>query len=209
MSVESTKPSESRAITQKETSVRIVGIAAAAVGLEGLKPFFQQIRPKTGLAFVVIQHPAPDHKIIRNESLSLYTDMQIHIVRDGMEVESNMIYLMPPGKSLAVRNNRLWLTEPLPSEAHYPIDHFFHSLALELGQQALAVVLSDTGVDGTRGIASIKSKGGIVFLQSVGITTWDEMLRSAVESRHVDDLMLPAVMSADGTGLPSRRSSPS
>ena len=63
---------------------------------------FQQIRPKTGLAFVVIQHPAPDHKSIRNESLSLYTDMQIHIVRDGMEVESNMIYLMPPGKSLAV-----------------------------------------------------------------------------------------------------------
>ena len=121
MSVESTEPTESRAIPQNETSIRIVGVAAAAVGLEGLKPFFQQISPKTGLAFVVIQHPSPDHKSIQNESLSLYTDMHIHIARDGMEVESDTIYLLPPGKSFALRNNQLWLTEPLSVEADYLI----------------------------------------------------------------------------------------
>ncbi|MGU3471402.1 chemotaxis protein CheB [Paenibacillus sp. D51F] len=171
--------------------VRIVGIGASAGGLEGLKHFFQQASPETGLAFVVIQHLSPDHKSLMNEILSLYTRMEIHLARDGMEVEPNTIYLVPPRKSLSLKKNHLWLSDPHPDEIHYPIDYFFHSLAADQGQQAIAVVLSGTGTDGTRGIAAVKRSGGIVFAQNEESAKFDGMPRSAIDSGHVDFVLAP------------------
>ncbi|SIQ88750.1 two-component system, chemotaxis family, CheB/CheR fusion protein [Paenibacillus sp. RU4T] len=175
----------------KAEPVRIVGIGASAGGLEGLKHFFQQASPETGLAFVVIQHLSPDHKSLMNEILSLYTRMQIQLAHDGMEVEPNTIYLVPPRKSLSLKKNQLWLSDPHPDEIHYPIDYFFHSLAADQGQQAIAVVLSGTGTDGTRGIAAVKRSGGIVFAQNEESAKFDGMPRSAIDSGHVDFVLAP------------------
>ncbi|QJC54506.1 PAS domain S-box protein [Paenibacillus albicereus] len=177
-------------------SVRVVGIGASAGGLEGLKSFFQHVSPESGLAFVVIQHLSPDHKSLMNEILSLYTPMTIHVVRDGMEVEPNTIYLIPPRKTMKLRRGHLWLAEPHPDEIHYPIDHFFYSLASDSASQAIAVVLSGTGTDGTRGISTIKRAGGVVFAQNGETAKFDGMPSSAIETGYVDYVLAPEKIAA-------------
>ncbi|AJY74455.1 chemotaxis protein CheB [Paenibacillus beijingensis] len=182
--------------------VRIVGIGASAGGLDGLKNFFQNMSTESGLAFVVIQHLSPDHKSLMNEILARYTTMEIHIARDGMVIESDSVYLIPPRKSLTVRSGSLWLSDPHPDEIHFPIDHFYHSLAIDQGAQAIAVILSGTGSDGSRGIATVKRAGGIVFAQNEESAKFEGMPRSAIETGHVD-YVLPPERIAQKLKLPS------
>ncbi|OXM15065.1 CheR family methyltransferase [Paenibacillus herberti] len=183
------QPINEAVIAKGRTPVRIVGIGASAGGLEGLKSFFQHASPDTGLAFVVIQHLSPDHQM--NEILSLHTPMSIHIARNGMEVQSNTIYLIPPRQMFTLRKGHLWLAEPHPDEAHFPIDHFFYSLAEDATSQSIAVVLSGTGTDGTRGITTVKQAGGIVFAQNGETAKFDGMPRSAIDTGNVDFVLSP------------------
>ncbi|WP_235680221.1 chemotaxis protein CheB [Paenibacillus albicereus] len=190
------EPAQEATMAKVGDSVRVVGIGASAGGLEGLKSFFQHVSPESGLAFVVIQHLSPDHKSLMNEILSLYTPMTIHVVRDGMEVEPNTIYLIPPRKTMKLRRGHLWLAEPHPDEIHYPIDHFFYSLASDSASQAIAVVLSGTGTDGTRGISTIKRAGGVVFAQNGETAKFDGMPSSAIETGYVDYVLAPEKIAA-------------
>jgi two-component system, chemotaxis family, CheB/CheR fusion protein len=74
----------------------IVGIGASAGGLEAFEQFFTHTPPDTGMAFVLIQHLDPKHKSILTELIQRFTRMKVHEVEDGMVVEPNTIYVIPP-----------------------------------------------------------------------------------------------------------------
>ncbi|MBN8437168.1 MAG: PAS domain-containing protein [Candidatus Accumulibacter sp.] len=182
-----------------EVSFPIVGIGASAGGLSAFEAFFSgmpaDIDP--GMAFVLVQHLAPDHKSILAELIRRYTRMQVFEVEDGMLVRVNCAYIIPPNHDMAFLNGTLQLLEPSePRGRRLPIDFFFRSLAQDQHQLAIGIVLSGTGSDGTLGVRAIKGEAGMVMVQSPESTEFDGMPRSAIATGLVDWELPPAAMPA-------------
>lgn len=165
----------------------VVGIGASAGGLEALEALFDALPPDTGLAFVVVQHLSPDFKSLMDELIRRHTEMAVFRVEDGMQVRPNAIYLIPAAKEMIISQGRLLLTDKDPAEAlTLPIDHFFRSLAQECGKQAIGIVLSGSGSDGSRGVREIHKLGGTVIAQDAATAAFDSMPNSAEETGVVD-----------------------
>ncbi|MBX3426155.1 MAG: response regulator [Pirellulales bacterium] len=173
----------------------VVGLGASAGGLEALETFFERMPADAGMAFVVVQHLSPDFKSLMDELLSRRTEIPVHRVEDGVVVEPNAIYLIPPKKEMIIAGGRLLLTDKDPAAGlSLPIDTFFRSLAQEAGERAAAIVLSGTGSDGSRGVRAVHDAGGLVIAQSEETARFDGMPRSAIETRAVDLVLPPEAM---------------
>ncbi len=150
----------------------------------------------TNLAFIVIQHLSPDYKSLMVELLSKHTDMPVRRAEDGMLVESNNVYLIPPKKNLTIFHGKLILNDqPMQRGINLPIDIFMQSLADDQGgDKSISVILSGTGSDGVRGIKSIKECGGMVMVQSEDTAKFDGMPKSAISTGLVDFILAPEDM---------------
>ena len=145
----------------------IVGIGASAGGLEAFRTFFTHMPADTGMAFVLVQHLAPDHKSMLVDLLSASTKMPVIEAADGLEIQANRLFVIPPNATLTVQAGRLRLEQPAPPRvSRRPIDTFFQSLAEDQRENAVCVILSGTGSDGTLGAAAIKEHGGLTLAQA-------------------------------------------
>ena len=170
----------------------VAGLGASAGGLEALGSFFEAMPDDSGIAFVVIQHLSPDHKSMMAELLGRNTRMPVCQAEDGMPVEPNHVYLIPPKKCLTIFHGKLVLTEWDSNKGpNLPIDLFFSSLAEDHGERAIAIALSGTGSDGTRGIRAIKEAGGLVMIQDEHSAKFSGMPHSAIATG-LADYILPA-----------------
>lgn len=173
----------------------VVGIGASAGGFEALELFFDAMPSDSGIAFAVVQHLSPDHKSLMVELLSRHTGMKVLQAEDGMPLEANTVFLIPPRKVMTVSQGRLRLADkadrPLPS---FPIDIFFNSLAESLGDRAAGVILSGTGSDGTRGIRALKEEGGLIMVQDPASAKFDGMPRNAIATGLADYVLSPEQM---------------
>jgi two-component system CheB/CheR fusion protein len=177
----------------------IVGIGASAGGLVAFEAFFSGMPADTDpdMAFVLVQHLAPDHKSILSDLIRRYTRMQVFQVEDGVAVKPNCAYIIPPNRDMAFVNGTLQLLEPMaPRGQRLPIDFFFSSLAEDQHERAICIVLSGTGSDGTQGIRSIKGEGGMAMAQNPKSAEYDGMPRSAIATGLVDYILPPAEMPA-------------
>jgi len=173
----------------------VVGVGASAGGLEALQEFFKNTPDDPGVAFVVIQHLSPDYKSLMDELLARHTQMDIHRVKDGTGLKANHIYLIPPRKNMTIFRGKLYLTEQEPSRmVNMPIDIFLRSLAQDQGKNAIGVILSGTGSDGTLGIRAIKEHGGMVIAQDDRSAKFDGMPRSSISTGMVDYILTPGEM---------------
>src|SRR5690242_10455186 len=158
----------------------VVGIGASAGGLDAIERFFDNLPARTGMAFVVIQHLSPDFKSLMDELLARHTDLPIRPVENGMTVEPDHVYLIPPKKEMIISGGRLLLSErDRQQELSLPIDTFFRSLAQDCGPRAIAIVLSGGGSDGSRGVRAVHDAGGLVAVQSVESAQFDGMPKMA------------------------------
>ena len=172
-----------------------VAVGASAGGLEAIETFFLNLPPDTGMGFIVVQHLSPDYKSLMVELLSKRTTMKVLRAEDGMPVEPNQVYLIPPKKVLTIFHGKLLLSEQEHSRGpNLPIDIFFKSLAEDQGEKAIAVVLSGTGSDGTRGIRTIKEYGGMVMVQDEESAKFNGMPRAAASTGLVDFVLSPEKM---------------
>jgi two-component system CheB/CheR fusion protein len=177
----------------------IVGIGASAGGLAAFEAFFCALPPDVDskMAFVLVQHLAPDHKSLLAELVKRYTRMQVFEVEDGMKVQPNCAYIIPPNRDMAFLNGALHLLEPAAARnLRLPIDFFFRSLAHDQHERAICIVLSGTGSDGTMGVRAVKGEGGMVMAQNPESTEFDGMPRSAISTGQVDFVLPPAEMPA-------------
>jgi two-component system, chemotaxis family, CheB/CheR fusion protein len=127
-----------------------VGIGASAGGLHAFNTFFENMPADSGMAFVLVQHLAPDHKSLLAVLLGKMTAMPVTEAEDGMSVVANRVYVIPPDATLTYKNGLLRVSRPAPPrERRRPIDTFFSSLAEDQGENAVCIVLSGTGSDGT------------------------------------------------------------
>ncbi len=148
----------------------VVGIGASAGGLRALEEFFENMPSDSGASFVVIQHLSPDFKSLMKELLERYTKMKVYRVEDGMALEPNCIYLIPPGINLVIQQRKLYFqpqdrNRPKPN---FPIDIFLQSLASDVGDRAVGVILSGSGSDGSEGLRLLNENGAIVMSQDPG-----------------------------------------
>ena len=173
-----------------EQEVMIIGIGASAGGLEALQQFFSYMPPNSGLSFVVIQHLSPDYKSLMADILAKHTEMSVYQAENGMAVEPDTVYLIPPKKYLGVRDGKLTLSDA-PGTLNHPIDAFFASLAEEKREHAIAVVLSGTGSDGTNGVKAVKEVGGLVIAQDPDSAKFDGMPRSVINTGLADFVLSP------------------
>ena len=147
------------------------------------------------MAFVLIQHLDPSHESLLTQLVARYAKMATYEVVDGLAVEPNCAYVIPPNKDMALVDGRLRLTEPSNARGlRLPIDHFFRSLAEDRHEQAICVILSGTGTDGTLGLREIKVRGGMAMAQDPDSAAHDGMPRSAIATGMVDYILPPGEM---------------
>lgn len=181
----------------RDTGPIVIGMGASAGGLEALQQFFAGMPGNSGAAFVVVQHLSPDYKSLMAEILGKHTSMTVIQAEEGMAVEPDAVYLIPPKHNLTFHNGRLFLMPHVHSGLNHPIDIFFESLATEMKERAVAVIFSGTGSDGTNGVKSIKEHGGLVIVQDPGTARFDGMPRSAINTGLADFILSPAAIAEE------------
>jgi two-component system CheB/CheR fusion protein len=173
----------------------VVGIGASAGGLDPLVRFFDNLPRDTGMAFVIVQHLSPDFRSLMDELLARHTPLPIQLVENGMPVEADHVYLIPPKKEMIISGGRLLLSErDRQQELTLPIDVFFRSLAQDCGDRAVAIVLSGGGSDGSRGIRDVHDAGGLVILQDLESAQFDGMPRAARDAGVANLVLAPEDM---------------
>ncbi len=192
---QSLSPAVSPGRTVIKDTFHVVGIGASAGGLEAFEHFFTNMPADSGMAFVLIPHLAPEHKSMMSELLKRYTKMDIFQAEDGMLVNPNCVYIIPPSKDMAILKRTLQLLDPVERRGlRHPIDFFFRSLAEDQGERAICIVLSGTGTEGALGLRAIKEKGGLVLVQDLKTTKYDGMPGSAIATGLVDYILPPDKM---------------
>jgi len=175
-----------------ETSFPIVGIGASAGGLEALEIFLRNVPENSGMAFVIVQHLDPTHKGTLIALLQRTTKMLVAQASDSQRVEPNHVYVIPPGKDMAILRGSLQiLPQVSPRGLGLPIDFFFRSLAEDQRERSIGVVLSGMGSDGMLGMRAIKESGGAAFVQSLESAKFDGMPRSVIDAG-LADVVAPA-----------------
>ena len=175
-----------------DESFPIVGIGASAGGLEALEQLLSAVPPNSGMAFVVIQHLDPSRPGMLPELLQRTTPMIVRQAENRMAVRPDCVYVIPPNKDLSILHGSLYLFDPVARRGlHLPIDSFLTSLAEDRREQAIGVILSGMGSDGTAGLAAISRRGGLVLVQTPETAKFDAMPRSAIDAGLADIVAAP------------------
>lgn len=182
----------------KDEFFPVVGIGASAGGLEAFSKLLENLPADTGMAYVFVQHLAPEHHSLLSNLLSKKTPMKVAEVEDGMEVIPNHIYVIPPNTNMAILHRKLILMpRDDANEKHMPVDYFLYSLARDHGSRSMGVVLSGTASDGALGLKAIKAAGGITFAQDENTAKYYGMPRSAIAAGYVDFIMSPEAIARE------------
>ncbi len=185
--------SESKSVTDKQQrNVRIVGIGASAGGLEVLRELMESLPHSNALSYIIAQHVSPTHVSMLMNLLAPLTRLTVQDLVDKQLPEPGIVYITPPNSDVVLEKGRLRLTKPKQPIGPKPsVNHFFHSLADELEEQAIGIILSGTGSDGASGMRAIKAGGGITIVQEPDTAKYDGMPKAAILTGSVDLILSP------------------
>ncbi|MBZ5622982.1 MAG: PAS domain S-box protein [Acidobacteriia bacterium] len=180
----------------------VAGVGASAGGLEAFTSLLRALPADTGIAFVLVQHMDPSHESILPKLLAKTTAMPVQEVGDGVVVQPNHVYVIPPNRGMTISKGALRLTSrPEGSGRNLPIDDFFCALAADLRRGAIGIVLSGLASDGTQGLEAIKAEGGITFAQDEKSARYSGMPLSALAAGCVDFVLPPEDIAAELTRM--------
>ena len=180
-----------KTVARAAPSLAVVALGASAGGIRALQEFFARVSRDGGTAYVVVLHLSPAHESQLAEVLQAITAMPVTQVTEPTSIEADRIYVIAPHTVLELRGGLLTVSDmSAPEQRRGPIDAFFRSLAEAYGHQAVAVVLSGTGTDGSAGVKRIKECGGLVVAQDPEDAEYPDMPRHAIATGLVD-VVLP------------------
>ncbi len=172
----------------------IIAIGASAGSMDEINSFFDHT-PLDGVSYVIVQHLSPDFKSRMVELLSRHSKLEVIEAENGMAVKRNQVYIIPNDKFMTISNNILQLSDKSKERApHHTVNKFLFSLAEDSGKNAIAVILSGLGTDGTEGIKAIKKAGGMVIVRNPETTEFNGMPASAIDTGLVDYVLEPELM---------------
>ena len=172
----------------------LVAIGASAGGLEAINEFFDNFPPNDNFSFVIIQHLSAEHKSLLVELMGKHTHMAVHEAQEGMFIKPKEIYVIPNNRFITLKHGKLKLIDKNSSGPNNAVDVFLNSLAEEKKEKAVAIILSGTGSDGTKGIENVKKQGGLVIVQDPLSAKFDGMPNSAIASGQADLILEPELM---------------
>ena len=186
-------PADARKVRKRTThgpSPTLVGIGASAGGLAALTQFFKHVPSDSDLAFVVVVHLSPEYKSHLADLIQPHAAIPVTQVTDTTSIEPNRVYIIPPNANLSAVDTHLRLSK-LETERREraPIDNFFRTMAATHDGNAVGVILTGTGSDGTLGIKDIKAKGGLIIIQDPNEAEYDGMPQSAMNTGLVDRVL--------------------
>ena len=194
LAANATQPGEGVQPEAKE-KFAVIGVGASAGGLEAFEKFFTNMPAEHKFAFIVIQHMEAGREPRLPELLQRYTAMPVKQAQDGMALEPNHVYVIPPGKDITVASGMLRVVERVVQAGlWHPIDSFLRSLAQEYKEQSGAIILSGTGANGTLGIKEINAQGGLVIVQEPKSARFDGMPINSIATGIVDYVLEPQRM---------------
>jgi len=195
---------KSKAISKRKASSNIpdrfpiIGIGSSAGGIEALTLLLSNLPQKPNAAFVIIQHLSPNKPSLTAEILSRRCKLPISKAQNGLFIENNHVYVIPPKTYLKISKGKLALTpRPVQTNPHLPIDIFFISLATEAKERAVGIVLSGTGSDGALGLVAIKAEDGITYAQEPLSAKYSGMPEAAIHTGAVDSILDPKEMAQE------------
>src|SRR5262245_20181668 len=175
---------------KKDSCCPIVGIGGSAGGYEAAAELLKNLPPRSGMAFVVVQHLDPHHPSNLPKLLGKMTAMPVIEISGQIKPKPDTVYVLPSNRDLVYKNGALRLRKR-SERPMLAIDHFFESLAEGQRSRAIGVLLSGTGSDGTAGLRAIKAAGGITFAQDEQSAKFAAMPRNAIVSGFVDAALSP------------------
>ncbi|MBU3004599.1 chemotaxis protein CheB [Paraglaciecola arctica] len=188
-----TNSTENESSSNKTKPLFYVAVGASAGGLEALNEFVSVLPKHAPMAYMIVQHLSPDFDSLMDQLLQRRTDLKICTATDGLEIEANTIYLMPPRTNMLMAEGKLILVDQVPHQgSNFPIDVFFRSVAAAAQHRSVAVILSGTGSDGSRGIKDVKEAGGLTVVQDPEEAQFDGMPNCAIQTQLIDAVMLAA-----------------
>ncbi|MBA3832679.1 MAG: PAS domain S-box protein [Chthoniobacterales bacterium] len=175
----------------------VVGLGASAGGVAVLQQFFSDMKPDSGLAFVVVMHLSPGHESNLASILQQKTAMPVMQLSEPVKVKPNHVYVIPPNHQLTFAEGLLQLVEPQQALGRrVTIDLFFRTLAQAYGQRGVCVVLSGTDSDGAIGVKHIRAQGGVTIAQDPNEAEHDSMPLTAISTGMIDWVLPIAEMPA-------------
>src|SRR5947208_7332898 len=193
---------DSSPLPDRKSDLLIAAVGASAGGIEAFTELISNLATDTGMAFVLVQHLDPEHHSMLTELLSKKTAMHVKEVTNGMTVEPNHVYVIPPNATMSISNHTLQLAPRGEGRGlHMSIDHFMRALAEGQGNQAIGVLLSGSGTDGTAGLGEIQAHGGVTFAQDEQSAKYDSMPGSAVAAGCVDYVLPPKAIARELTRI--------
>jgi two-component system, chemotaxis family, protein-glutamate methylesterase/glutaminase len=176
----------------------VVVIGTSAGGLQALDELFGQIPSGLPASFLVVQHMAPEASagaLLRR--LGRHRSFQCRLASDGEVFKAGRVYIAPPDYHLLVKGNRLLVTKGARENRYRPaVDPLFRSAAVSHGSRVIGVILTGLLDDGTAGLGTIKSCGGVTVVQDPRSAAYPDMPRSALANVRVDHCVPVAEMGA-------------
>ena len=185
------RPWMSRRANEARLKLPVAGLVASAGGLDAFKKFFAAMPADSGIAFVLIPHLDPEHESLMVELLARHTSMPVVEAAEGMAVQANHVYIIPPNKNMTIAGGVLRLTGPVERGSwQTSIDLFLRSLADDQQEKAICIILSGTGSHGTLGLTAVKAAGGMAMVQDPKTASYPPMPESAIATG-LADYVLP------------------
>jgi two-component system CheB/CheR fusion protein len=192
-------PSENKnAVEKSNLPCCVVGIGSSAGGLEALRSLFGSLQPTKNLSFVVVQHLSPTHRSRLVEIIGNSTNLKVKEAATGIVPKAGYVYITPPNKDIRLAGGKLKLEPPINEVGPKPsVDVFLRSLASENKKDAVGIILSGTGSDGSLGIRAIREAGGVTISQTEKSAKYDGMPKSANHTGAVDLELSPEAIARE------------
>jgi two-component system CheB/CheR fusion protein len=186
-----------RSASPSNDKFTVVALGGSAGSLAALEKFFAHLPLRTGIAYVVVLHQLPDQQGELVHLLQSFTELPVQEAHDGLRVYPNQVYVAPPDHDLNLLHGALYLLKPTqPQSRRLPIDFFLQSLAKDVGERAVCILLSGLGTDGSLGLKLVMENFGMVMVQDPGTAAFDALPQAALATEFIDFVLPPELMPA-------------
>jgi len=166
-----------------------IAIGASAGGLRAFEKLVSLLPTEKEYIYIIAQHLDPLKISALAEILTRYTTLDVTTITKKTIFSPKTIYIIPAGFDLTLQNNTLLLEQNKQRNKHEPtpsIDKLFTTLALYKKEKSVAILLTGTGHDGTKGMQNIKQYHGITIAENPEEAEYSSMPQSAIDSGYVD-----------------------
>ena len=173
---------------------KIVALGTSTGGPQSLQRVIPFLPADLGVPMLIVQHMPPSFTQSLATRLSSMSKVKVVEAQGGEQLQPNCVYIAKGGKQMVVRRTPsggvIELKPEDPNLLHNPsVDVMVSSVAEHYGKDALGVIMTGMGNDGTKGLTSLKSKGGFIISQDEASCIIYGMPRAVVEAGLADEVV--------------------